>query len=111
MSAAHKYEESKVSEKPEKVWLVFGQHPARNLKDYPYITDPRHYELPGMKPLTDEEYSASFGQIKAFIQKTDAIDFCYECGLEVTLVFGYRLAGDKYVKDDKIADEVLDIDW
>jgi len=96
---------------PNKVWLIVGHRPARNLKNHAYTTDPRSYDLPGLKQMTDEEYTASADRVKAFIKRDDAIDFAYECGLESTMVLGFRLVDGKYEEDRSTANEVLDIDW
>jgi hypothetical protein len=80
-----------MSERPQKIWLIFGHRPATRKKQLPYPTDPRVYGLPGLKPISDEKYAAESDRVKAFQSADDAIDFCYECGLELTFIYGYKL--------------------
>lgn len=100
-----------MKELPRKIWLILGHHPATRTKQLPYPTDPREYGIPGLKPMTDEEYAAESNRVKAFQSAADAIDFCYECGLEATSIYGYRLRGGKYQEDDAVTSEVSDTDW
>jgi hypothetical protein len=96
---------------PKKVWLIIGHHPATRIKELPYSTDPREYDLPGLTQMSDEEYAAVSNQIRAFQSADDAIDFCYECGLMLTLIHGFRLIDGKYALDDAVTSEVSDTDW
>jgi hypothetical protein len=96
---------------PEKVWLILGHHPATRIKELPYSTDPREYGLPGLKPMSDEEYAAVSNRVKAFQSADDAIDFCYECGLMITFIHGFRLIDGKYQPDAAVTREVSDTAW
>jgi hypothetical protein len=96
---------------PNKVWLILGHHPATRIRELPYSTDPREYGLPGLKPMSDEEYAAVANRIKAFQSAGDAIDFCYECGLMLTLIHGFRLRDGKYELDHGVTSEVSDTQW
>jgi len=78
-----------MKEKPKKVWLILGYRPAKNLKEYDYETDPRCYNLPGFKPMTDYEYSTHNDRIKVFVNKEDAIDFLLSSP-DVILFFEYN---------------------
>jgi hypothetical protein len=96
---------------PDKVWLIIGHHPATRTRELPYSTDPRDYGLPGLKPMSDEQYAAVSNRIKAFRSADDAIDFCYECGLGLTFIHGFRLIDGKYQLDKAVTSEVSDTDW
>ena len=96
---------------PKKVWLIIGHHPATRIKELPYSTDPREYDLPGLSQMSDEEYAAVSSQVKAFQSADDAIDFCYECGLMTTFIHGFRLIGGEYQRDDAVTSEVSDTKW
>lgn len=98
-------------ELPEKVWLILGHHPTLRDVRHSYPTDPRVYGLPGLKPMSDEEYAAEADRVKVFQSADDAIDFCYECGLECTFIHGYRLVNGKYQEDDAVTAEVSETDW
>ena|GEM_PF-7102553 len=103
--------ESAVKSKPEKVWLILGHRPSRRAREVAYPTDPRYYNLPLAKPVSDEQYARVSNQVKAFSSAEDAIDFCYDCGLLLTRIVGYRLVGGEYQEDQDVTDEVLDTDW
>ena len=96
---------------PNKVWLIIGHRPATRIKELPYSTDPREYGLPGLTQMSDEEYAAVSNRIKAFQAAADAIDFCYECGLMLTFIHGFRLIDGKYQLDHAVTSEVSDTNW
>lgn len=70
--------------KPEKLWLIIGHRPSVRVREVSYSTDPRDYELPDQNPLTDEEYAQISSRVRVFLAPADAINFCYDCGLEST---------------------------
>ena len=41
----------------------------------------------------------------------DAIDFCYECGLMTTFIYGFRYVNGKYERDAAVTKEVSDTEW
>jgi hypothetical protein len=100
-----------VKSKPEKLWLVIGHRPSTVIRKVSYSTDPRNYDLPDLEPMTDEEYAKVSHRMKVFLAADHAIDFCYDCGLELTQCIGFRLVDDKYAYDVDVSSEVLDIDW
>jgi len=61
--------------------------------------------------MSDKEYDALSDRVKAFQSADDAINFCYDCGLEVTFIHGYRLVNDAYQEDEAVTDEVANTDW
>lgn len=97
--------------KPAAVWLIIGHRPATKIRRLPYSTDPRDYDLPDMKPMTDDEYANLSNIIKVFSKADDAIAFVYDCGLLTTMCIGFRLVDGVYKHDTEVSDEVLDIDW
>jgi hypothetical protein len=92
-------------------WLIRGTRPARRVQEWPYSTDPRDYALPGLEPMTDEEYDKVSGQLKFFVVIGHAIDFCYGCGFRFTVIRGYRFTRGEYRFDQNVTDEVLDASW
>jgi hypothetical protein len=96
---------------PSKIWLIQGQHPATRLQEVAYPTDPREYRLPGARPVTDEEYAAMADRVKVFQSADDAIEFCYACGFQFTMIHGFRLIDGQYIFDSAVTDEVLDSPW
>ena len=96
---------------PQKLWLILGHQPSTTIREYPYPTDPRLYPIPGLKPMSDEFYASQSNRVKAFQCADDAIHFCYDCGLELTYIYGYRLVDGKYQEDDVVTEEVAGTDW
>ena len=81
------------------------------MQEWPYSTDPRDYALPDLEPMTDDEYDKVSDRVKIFRVPDHAIDFCYECGFEFSVIRGYLLTGSNYRFDQKVTDEVLDSPW
>jgi len=61
--------------------------------------------------MTDEEYAQVSSRVKVLLVPDHAIDFCYECGFEFTVIRGYRLTGGDYRFDQAVTDDVLDSPW
>lgn len=100
-----------MTHKPDKLFLVIGHHAAWDAPDFEPSHDPRQYGLPDIDPISDEDYDKEKDRFRAFDNPDDAISFCYSCGLELTICRAYRLVDGQYVRDNEMADEVLDIDW
>ena len=100
-----------MKELPPKIWLILGHRPATRKSPLPYPTDPRVYGIPGLQPMSDDEYAVESDRVKAFQSAADAIDFCYDCGLELTFIHGYKLVDGKYEEDESVTSEVSDTDW
>ncbi len=100
-----------MAELPKKVWLIVGHRPATRIKELPYSTDPRDYGLPVLKQMSDEEYAAVSNRVRVFQFADDAIEFCYECGLMTTFIYGFRYVNGKYERDNAVTKEVSDTDW
>lgn len=97
--------------RPRKLWLIHGPSPAKRLKELPYSTDPRDYDLPGLVPMSDEEYAAVANRVRVFQELEHAADFCYECGFEWSVIQGYLLKKRTYHSDPQVTDELLDYPW
>ena len=90
-----------------KLWLVGGKPGTDRYMPPEYSTDPRQYNLPDSKPMTDDEYAEVANSLRAFRSLADAHHFAYSCKLETVWGVGYRRHDDRWELDDSVTEELL----
>ena len=82
----------------------------RPYKEPSYSTDLRAYGMRMKAGVTDEEYEKAKANLKAFINRDDAIAFAYHCNLDSVMCPVYDKVGDdwKYneAETSRMADDI-----